>query len=167
MKKKRGQIWISAVLYMAVGIIVISLILAVGVPVIKKMSDRHTLVQTEEMMASLDEIVRSVKGQGLGAQDVVSMGLNKGSFNIDDTNDQISWTMETTALLSEPGYPVTHGNLILFTEEKGNRYDVTLTLNYSTIINITYSGTLPISGNHRIAIQNKGNNEIHLEDLSI
>ena len=136
MKKKRGQIWISAVLYMAVGIIVISLILAVGVPVIKKMSDRHTLVQTEEMMASLDEIVRWVKGQGLGAQDVVSMGLNKGY-------------------------------LILFTEEKGNRYDVTLTLNYSTIINITYSGTLPISGNHRIAIQNKGNNEIHLEDLSI
>ncbi|MBT4334283.1 hypothetical protein HOD61_00505 [archaeon] len=167
MMKKRGQIWISAVLYMAIGIVIISLIMAVGVPVIQKMSDRHTLVQTEEMMASLDEIVRSVKGQGLGAQDVVSMGLNKGTFNIDETNDQISWQMETTALLSEPGYPVTHGNLILLTEVKGNRYDVTLTLNYTSTIDITYSGMLPISGKHRIAIQNKGNNEIHLEDLSV
>ena len=166
MAKRKGQIWISAVIYMGIGVIIISLILAVGVPVIKKMSDRHTLVQTEEMMATFDEVIRSVNGQGPGAQDVILLDLNKGTFTIKEDEEQLSWVMDTTALLSEPNYPVAHGNLILLTEEKGNKYEVTLTLNYTNILNITYDGIPGISGKHRLAVQNKGSNEIHLEDLS-
>ena len=37
MIRKRGDIWISAVLYMALGIIVIALILAASLPVIDRL----------------------------------------------------------------------------------------------------------------------------------
>ena len=167
MKKKKGQIWISAVLSMALGIVIITLILSVGMPVIEKMRDRHTLIQTEELLSNLDGVIRSVNNQGPGASDVISMGISEGTFDIDTAGEKIKWDMETSALLSEPGITIEHGNLRLLTLEEGNHYLVSLELDYSTTsINITYGGFLPISGKHRIAIQNKGNNEIHLEDLS-
>ncbi len=165
--KKRGQIWISAVLYMAIGIVILTLIISVGMPVINKMRDRHTLIQTEEMMLSLDGIIRSVYNQGPGAQDVASLEVSQGNLDVNSAIELILWEMDTTALLSEPGVTVEHGNMILETTEQGNTYHVKLSLDYSTTaINITYSGFLPISGKHRISVQNAGNNEIHIVDLS-
>jgi hypothetical protein len=152
---------------MAIGIVILTLIISVGMPVINKMKDRHTLIQTEEMMLSLDGVVRSVYNQGPGAQDVVNLEVSQGNLDIDNSLEIISWEMDTTALLSEPGVTVEHGNMILETTEHGNTYHVKLSLDYSTTaINITYNGFLPISGKHRISIQNAGSNELHIVDLS-
>ena len=50
---KKGDIWISAALYFGLGIVVLSLILAAGLPVINKLRDKNIIIQTKEIMFKL------------------------------------------------------------------------------------------------------------------
>ena len=44
---KKGDIWISAALYTALGLILITVILSVGMPFVNKIKDRNTVLQTK------------------------------------------------------------------------------------------------------------------------
>ena len=162
--KKKGDIWISAALYFGLGIIVITIILSAGMPVINKLRDKNTVIQTKDLMFKLDNNIRSVIRGGAGEQRYVELEIKKGEFVIDQNAEKIKWTMESRILLSQPGVKIEEGNLIILTENSNvvGEYITELSLDYSNIDgsglkgDIKYTGTSVITGLNKLLIKNTG-----------
>jgi len=154
---KKADVWISAVLYMALGIILLTLILAAGLPVIKKIKDKNTALQTKDLMFQLDKSIKAVYTQGPGSQRPITLEVRRGLLTIDEVTDTIIWTFETSVLLSEPAIPIQEGNLLILTQETGveENYQTTFTLDYESILDIS-SSLADISGTNRLMITNTG-----------
>jgi len=97
----KGQIWISAVLYIAIGVVAISLILSAGLPLINKMRDRNTVMQTKELLHTFDEAIRQVASEGIGSQRVLDPVIIRGG-KLSIENDKIKWQMDTETQMMEP-----------------------------------------------------------------
>lgn len=164
--RRKAQIWVSAVLYIALGVIALTLVLTAAVPLINKMRDRNTITQTKELMYVLDKNIRRVASEGPGSQRELSPFIIKaGDFFIDEKNgdkdtNTISWDMETTAMMLEPGIAMQEGTLNLLLEETAieGRYKINLGLSYENIaelfLNSDYGN--PFSGRYTIIIRNTG-----------
>ena len=112
LNNKRGDIWISAVIYIGLGVVAISLLVGAGLPLINKMRDRNTFFQTKEAMQVIDKAVFEVVSEGPGSRRFLSpVEIKKGHLNIG--SNKIIWDMETKALLQEPGTQISEGNLKL------------------------------------------------------
>ena len=116
---KKGDIWISAVLYFGLGIVVLSLILAAGMPVINKLRDKNIVIQAKEVLFKLDNNIREVARGGPGTQRLITIDIKKGNFKIDENSNQIMWEYEGKAMLSELGSVIEEGTLRTETK-KGN-----------------------------------------------
>ena len=57
---KNGDVWISAVIYIGLGIVLLSIILAAGLPVIDRMRDTYTAKQTKEIMLTVDQNINII-----------------------------------------------------------------------------------------------------------
>ncbi len=115
---KKGEIWISAVIYIGLGVIAITLLVGAGVPLLNKMRDRNAFLQTKEVMQIIDNSIRDVASEGPGSQRYLSpLEINKGYIEIPKSSNTIIWTMETKAVLQEPGVSITDGNLELLLKE--------------------------------------------------
>ena len=130
---KRGQIWISAVIYIGLGVIAITLLVGAGVPLINKVRDRNTFLQTKEVMQTIDKAIMQVVAEGPGSQRVLSpLEIKKGFLSI-PISREITWEMETKAVLQEPGQLIREGNLnLLLTEDEliVDLYDAEIFLNH-------------------------------------
>src|SRR3989344_2132365 len=104
-----AEIWVSAVLYVAIGTVVLTIILAAGLPVINKLRDKNTIVQTKNAMHELDDTIRTVVNEGPGSQRLRTLDFRSGELAIDQNIDKISWKMETRFLESEPGISIKEG----------------------------------------------------------
>ncbi|MBS3172364.1 hypothetical protein J4438_02180, partial [Candidatus Woesearchaeota archaeon] len=62
--KKKGDVWVSAILYTALGVVLLTIILAAGLPAIQKMKDSYTSKQTKELMLVLDKNIKTVYHEG-------------------------------------------------------------------------------------------------------
>ena len=155
---KRGDIWISAVLYIALGVMVLTIILAAGLPVIEKMKDQYTISQTKELMFRIDESIRYVYSQAPGAQIPLKTRISRGDIEVNQDQDTIIWTFTSKTVKSEPGIEVQEGNLIILTEETtvSNRYDIILKLNYTNYLNLITPNSLDLAGANQILIRNEG-----------
>ena len=69
---KLGEVWVSAVLYLALGLILITIVLAAGIPLINKIRDRNTVAQTKDILFVLDKNIRTVASEGTGSKRYVS-----------------------------------------------------------------------------------------------
>lgn len=159
---KRGAIWVSAVLYIAVGTIIISLILASAMPLITKIKDRNSFVQAKNLMFTVDETIRTVAAEGPGSQRELSpFTINAGKITINDANETVMWYMDTPAQLLEPNIPIKEGSLTLYlrpTQVVGkstasvslsyrNTYDLRLVSQYKPPYFGTYSVIIRHTGN--------------------
>ena len=70
---KKGDVWISAILYFGIGIVVITIILAAGLPVINRLRDKNVIIQTKQVMHTIDDNIREVIREGPGSQRVVTI----------------------------------------------------------------------------------------------
>src|SRR3989344_3360128 len=114
MKAKKGDIWVSAVLYLTLGVIAIALILGAAIPLINKIKDRNTVAQTKEVLFTLDEAIRRVANEGPGSQRELSpFTINAGKLTIDQTAEVIKWELETEAVIQEPNIELKEGVLTL------------------------------------------------------
>src|SRR3989338_5630861 len=145
---KKGDIWVSAILYFGLGIIVIAILLAAGLTVINKLKDKN---------------ITEVLNGGPGTQRIVTLNLKKGEFRIDKESEEIIWNYRNSKVfLSEPnGIAVKDGKIDVITTKgttKGT-YDITLKLNYGDLANINPDGTgkiTTISGLGDVVIRNGG-----------
>jgi len=166
--ERGGDVWISTVIYIALSIIAITLIISAGVPLINKVRDRNTFQQTKEVMHTFDAAIQEVLSEGPGSRRYLSpviikegelyiRGLPYGGRHI------IIWTMETKALLIEPGRVINEGNLKLNLNRHRILLDVyvaNITMDYfddrRIWIDIADEDRGPIRGKNSIAITNIG-----------
>jgi len=165
---KKGQIWVSAALYFGLGIIVLTIILTAGMPVINKLRDKNTVIQTKEVMNIMDNNIREVIRGGPGSQRVIEVEIKKGNFVINEDSETINWSMESRALLSQPGETIEEGNLNIVTEETNvkDKYNVKIGIDYSHVmkdengeglIDLEYGpANNVISGMNELVIKNTG-----------
>ncbi|HLD10738.1 MAG TPA: hypothetical protein VJB89_01540 [Candidatus Nanoarchaeia archaeon] len=112
MNKKGDSTWISAVLYFGIGIIIISILLAAGTPVVNRIRDKNTILQTKETMSNLDDNIREAIRGGPGAQRVVNLDLSGGEFNIDPFNDLVYWKYDSKVLLGDVCDQLDSGDIV-------------------------------------------------------
>ncbi len=163
---KKGDIWVSAVLYFGLGIIIITILLAAGLPVINRLRDKNIAIQTKEVFHLLDQNIREVLKGGPGTQKVVTLSIKKGEFRIDPDSETIEWTYNSRVFLSEPdGSDVRDGNVIIKTKRGTTKgmYDISLTLNYNyinSVADINLEATMTISGIGDVSVRNGGASDI-------
>ena len=164
---KKASIWISAVLYIALGVLIITLVLAAGMPLIEKMKDQNVFVQSKKMMYVLDQNIRDVANEGPGSRRYLSpFEINKGSVEVDLEPNNITWTMLTTNKLMEYNsldnlgdLQFKEGNLIIWLDETKNEdeYLLTLKLPYEDFAEINLGkGGNPLSGKYALSIYHTG-----------
>ena len=107
---KKGDIWISAVLYVLVIAGVIAIVLKAGVPVLNKVKDNSVLTKSKDSLSGVDKYIKEVASEGPGSQRVVTVDLD-GDLLID--NDEISLELDTKSKLVEPRSSVKQGNVIV------------------------------------------------------
>jgi len=153
---KQGQIWISAALYTALGIILIGLVLSVGMPFIGKIQMRNTLKQTEKVMFDIDKIIREVWNEGLGSKRPIFVEIQEGDFLI--SSKEITWTIISEDKLGiEPDLledkKIRRGNLIISSTQLGQGYEIELKLEYDAITLEPTSETMQLSGGYNLVIE--------------
>ncbi len=160
--KNKAVIWVSAIMYIGLGIAILAIILAAGMPVINKMRDKNTALQTKDLMLKMDNTIREVL-EGPGSQRKLTIQINKGDFIIysdsSDLKNKVIWSIRTIALLSEPGKPYREGNLEIRTEKTkvSGEYQTNFSLDYNDLIKISMKNKVQkISGKYSLVVMNEG-----------
>ncbi|MEK6856829.1 MAG: hypothetical protein AABX49_02320 [Nanoarchaeota archaeon] len=152
---KKGDIWISAALYTALGVIMITLILSVGMPFVNKLKERNTVLQTKNVMYEMDSVIRAVYNEGFGSRRPLFVEIGEGDFSIDDVNERISWKVISEEKLGiEPDLPnpIEEGNLKIKSKSLGQGYEIELYLDYKDEVNIKSSLKL-LSGKYNLRVE--------------
>ena len=170
MDKKGASVWVSAVLYFGVGIVILTLVMTAGMPVIDRMRDKNIAVQTKDVFHSLDDTIREVAKEGPGSQRVSYVDIRKGEMHFDVNGENITWDFRTTAVLSEPGVPDTEGNFILLTEttEVEDEFLLQYALDYKCKVNLKVEpvGSLQVlTGDSKLIISNLGTEKDVADEL--
>lgn len=174
-RRKKGQIWVSTVLYVALGIVAMTLILGAGLPMINKMRERNTVIESKNVMHAISDAISTVVTEGPGSKRVLDPVIIKGGkLYFDVVNEDVKWEMKTSAMLMEPCDVGSDGKCTNanFVQSEGDvdvylaktivvdEYMITLLLDYPTSINLVYSSSNEIRGavvgSHMIAISNDG-----------
>lgn len=160
--KKKGQIWVSAALYIALGIIVITVVLSAGLPLINKIQAKNTLLQSKKVMYDLDKITKGVMLQGAGSKQKLFVEIKKGELIIDPTNNKkrILWTFLSKYNPGiEEGATIEEGSLIISNQKKGNEYEISIILDLTNFLGsagLKYNGEATkktITGSYNLAIE--------------
>lgn len=161
--KKKGDIWVSAVLYIALGMIVITLILSAGLPLIGKMRDRNTIAQTKRVMFDLDSNIKAVVNEAKGSTRYLSpVDINTGELYIDrNGNNKTEWSMKTKNKLMETGIEFEEGDLKLKLDETATEgeYEMKLYMDYNEKnVDVSLAGDYqnPFQGRFSFSIKNNG-----------
>jgi hypothetical protein len=109
--QKRGQVWVSAILYTVVIIVAITLILSVGVPLVNKMKDRIVFSRAKDMMLGLDKHIVDIASEGEGSQRVIPLEIPDGELKVE--NNQIVWRFNTESDIVTSRTKIDVGNLVI------------------------------------------------------
>lgn len=172
MKSKKSVIWVSAVLYIALGIIVISILLTAAIPVVNKLRDKNTFIETKKLLYTLDSNIKTVAKEGPGSQRELSpFVIGSGQLYIHDNNDTIIWSMETTAELIEPGVNIEEGALEMYLEKSRvvGKYIISINSKYTSIYDLKLKSQYnpPYSGRYSVVVKHTGNYTQNLPVIEI
>lgn len=173
-KIKKGQIWVSTVLYIALGIVAMTLILGAGLPMINRMKERNAVIEAKTVMHAISQAVTTVVTEGPGSRRVLDPVIIKGGkllFDVD--NERIKWEMKTSAMMMEPcpdsdgectdeNLKQREGELEVYLLETlvEDEYMIFVEINYPTSVNLNYAAENKIrgslTGSHMVVISNDG-----------
>jgi uncharacterized protein (UPF0333 family) len=170
--QKKAQIWIETAIYTLIGLTIIVILITSATPQIEKIKDNGIISQTTEALITLNNEIFEVEQAG-GAGRVVYFTVAKGKLKINAEDNIIQYVLEDTRLeLTEENKTVKEGDIYILTKERGSRFDIFLTMNYTDRLNMTFNneekieilqaGKIP----YKIQIENKGDN-LATEDTHI
>ncbi|MDP1695841.1 MAG: hypothetical protein Q8L29_02940 [archaeon] len=166
---KRGQVWIETVLYTLIALVLIGVVLAFITPKINDARDRALVEQTATALNIFDEKVNAVL-RAPGNRRELAFTLKRGEMFIDgETNVVKIIISDLKKPYSEPGAVISEGRVKILTEQLQKSNSVTLTLNYTGIADITYTGGNSVykfsqaSTPYVITIENKGSGSVLTE----
>ena len=155
----KGRVFVSALLYLALGLVIITLILAVATPLINKVRDMNTYLLTQQLMINLDKNIQSVSNEGPGSRRFLSpFVISKGELNVDTIEEKVIWSFETNSKLVEPGVEFEEGPVTIMLTEgtvKGE-YLMTLTMDYVDIADLDMASSVlssPLKGSFSLKFQ--------------
>lgn len=139
--QKRGQVWVSAVLYILITTIIMIIVIEIGTPLLENLRDKAIFTKTKDNFLSLDKQLKSISSEGYGSQRIIPLEIQKGK--VDVTENGIRWEMKTDADIIEPGSSIALGDLIISSnsdvsaQKKGDSY---ILENTAILINFTSFG---------------------------
>jgi len=137
-KNKNAQIWVETVIYTLIGLIIIGVLLSVASPQIQKIKDRNIIEQTIISLNTLDEKIIEI-GDSTGNIRIINFKIQKGALKIIPSDNKIEYLFEDTLLeLTEIDQEIHEGNIIIKTTENGNKYSISLTIEYEDL-NLTFN----------------------------
>lgn len=164
---KKGQIWISAALYTALGLILITVILSVGMPFVNKITDRNTVLQSKNILLEMDKIIREVELEGVGSRRPFFVEIQEGDFLIqgEDSIDQIGWTViseeklgiESGETVGQLGPLIEEGNLKIQSTRVGQGYSIRMWIDYKENSIDIESNLKQLSGQYNLIIEHRQN----------
>jgi hypothetical protein len=107
----KGQIWISAVLYVLIAVAIMVLVMEAGIPIIKNLRDKGAFNRARDTMIAIDQQIEEIAGEGQGSQRVIPLDVNKGT--VDVANQALRWKIETDSKIVEPKTKMEMGNLVV------------------------------------------------------
>lgn len=167
-KKKSGQIWISAILFMSLGIITIALVLTAAIPLVNKIADKNTIIRTKEILLKMDDTIKTVANEGPGSQRQLDpLVIEKGELIITNGTYKLLWQMDTSADIMEKDIEIVEGNIhqtlnSTFVEEVNNMKVWVSSQNYNTTLNSRFSN--PFKGEYIITIKHTGKFDINTDN---
>mgnify|MGYP006277896489 FL=1 len=108
--KKNGQVWVSAILYLLISLVVVFLVLQSGLPLLKNMNDRSYFEKTKSNFVEIDKVIQQVVSEGEGSQRTIPLEIRKGKIDLED--NFLHWGFETEAEILGHKATVTEGNLV-------------------------------------------------------
>jgi hypothetical protein len=162
---RRGDIWVSAAIYVGLGIVLVTLILAAGIPLINKIQTKNTVLQTKEVMFKFDRLIRDVYLEGLGSQRPFFIDIKDGEFLIDRNNEnKIEWIIDAkdnlgiepdlcSDIRSQSCKLIEEGNLKMKADTAEDGFRITIFLDFNSLVDIR-SG-LPSLTKENLVVEHK------------
>ena len=161
---KKGDIWISAALYTALGLILITVILSVGMPFVNKIKDRNTVLQTKNILIEMDKLIREVELEGVGSRRPFFVEIQEGDFKIEEegAKERIIWTVisdeklgiESGENVGLQGPLIQEGNLNIQSTRVGQGYEIGIWLDYKDDVDIR-SDLKQLSGQYNLILEHR------------
>ena len=162
MKNKGVSQLISFVLYIAIAILVLSIVVTVGFPYVEKIRDSVAIKQAQDFLGSLDNVISQVALAGENSKVPVNLQFERGKYVFSSEFNELSYVIKTKSGVISNGVFKKIGPLILHADE--NATYVILKYNQSDLILNGFNKTL-FPGIHNLIIKNAGliNNELVVE----
>jgi len=126
--RKKGQLWISVVLYVLVIVAVIVIVMEALTPVIEDLKDKAIYMRAKDTFLLINDYIKDVSSEGQGSQRTIPIEVQKGSLRVE--NNELKWDLQTTASILEPRTQVDLGNLLVVSNGEVDAYET----NKSTFI---------------------------------
>lgn len=110
-ENKRGAIWVSAVIYVLVGIIVLTVVIEAGIPFIKSLQERSNVNRARNTLSGIDQQIQDTAKEGQGSQRVIPLDVSEGTVKVED--NKLRWKIETSSKVLEPRTRIELGNLVI------------------------------------------------------
>lgn len=166
MRKKRAQVWVETVIYTLIAFSLIGVAISMVKPKIESIQDHAILEQTINILQGIDNTIFEVEQTGKSNKRMIEITLKKGLLNIDAPNNLIYFELkDSPEPYSEPGEPVTNGDVLIETEQVGEVYNIKIFLNYSEKYDILFQETdnskliNPSQRPYTFFIENQGEDE--------
>ncbi len=160
--QKRGQVWIETVLYTLIALALIGLVLGFVMPKINQTKDKLVIEQTINVLTLMDDKINRA-AEAVGSSRKIEFNIKRGELYINSTSNKIVFVLdELTKPYSSPGVDIKNGPVTIRTESEQKNNKISLSLDYSTRYNITYSGAdedkkfNPIPTAYSLMVENKG-----------
>lgn len=141
---------VAAIMVIAITIAAIVIVLEVGGPAMDRAKEDLLLQEGKNNLKLIDNFIQQVSFQGTGATGVLPLDLTGGHYEIDNSTDKITFTMDTKQQIVGVGVTDKEDNLNI--EGENGKIVVTLYLN-----NIDLTGYGGFSkGSYKLIFVNKG-----------
>jgi len=138
---KRGQVWIETVIYLLIGLGVLGLLLTFIKPQIDSSIDKNLIEKSIETLNTIDSTINEIYYTA-GNTRTLTLTIKKGNLLINSTDDAIILTIPNSKYeYSELDREInlTGTRISALTTQTREVTTVTLTLDYSQYLNITYN----------------------------
>ncbi len=104
---------VSAILYILLSVVILSIILHTTMPMLEEMQEIGEIRKSQELMKNLDEIISIVATEGEGSSRDISLTISGDDLVVDSDAESISISTKTTARLVSPRYKKKEGNYFM------------------------------------------------------
>ncbi len=108
---KKGQIWVSAILYILIITVVMVIVLNAGVPILKNLQDKTVFTRQKNSFLSLNQQIKDISEEGIGSQRIIPIEIEKGNLELKEGS--LKWDLMTDAKILESGHEIDLGNLYI------------------------------------------------------